>query len=509
MNDASSRREFLRWSAGFSAMGALGPFALQMTAAGSAAAAVNTDYKALVCLFLQGGQDSNNLVLATDADSWSRYTLARNTGDSIALMPPGTAPVVAPAGTRLNQPKYWGGVLPIVPRTPQPIPAGTSATERTFALHPMLAPLMPLWNQGRLAVLANVGALMQPTTREQFERKLVPIPPALASHNDQQTFWQTGAIDDGTGWGGRLGDILANQNGANPIFTALSVSGNATFVSGRQVSQYQVNTDGAPGIVINGTSGSLFGAKDGGAAYADIIRTTSSTSNLANDVGDMVRRSMAAAGTLNSKFTSSTVQGVLQPPPFNEPIQGLADRNPWSPQLHTIAQMVAIGMALGLKRQVFFAAVNAFDTHDGQNPREATNLAALSQAMVYFDNALANIGGVDMRPNVTTFTASDFSRTFTSNGAGTDHAWGGHHLIMGGAVRGGDMYGQYPTIGIDRSGFQNPNFAGENMIPTTSVDQYAATLGRWFGVPDSDLFTILPNLGTYQTATTSPFLGFV
>ena len=512
MNDSSSRREFLRLSAGFSVLGAAAPLALQLGAAGAAAAAEASDYKALVCLFLQGGQDSNNLVLATDPDSFGRYTSARNTGeDPIALKAPGTPPQTVSAGTRRNKPAMWGGVLPIVPKTAQAIPAGTTVSGlRTFAVHPLMGQLLPLWEQGRLAVLANVGTLIQPTTKTQFNQHAVPIPAALGSHNDQQSAWQSGAIDGAqTGWGGRLADILASQNGPQSIFTSVSAAGNAVFLSGDQVSQYQINTDlGAPAISISGISGSLYGSTAGSAAFKAIIQNTATSSNFAADYATTVQRSIAAAATLNAGFQKPGA--VLKAPTYLEPIQGLTDVNPWTTQLNTVAQMIAAAPGMGIKRQVFFLRLDAHDTHDNQNPREAVNVTRLAQALAYFDQALAAMpagGGqvIDMRARVTTFTASDFSRGFASNGSGTDHAWGGHHLILGGAVKGGDIYGQYPTLGIDKAGFNNPDIVGNNMLPTTSVDQYGATLGRWFGVPDAELFTIFPNLKNYGT----PFLGFV
>lgn len=524
MNDSSSRREFLRWSASFSIMGAAAPLALQLAAAGQAAAATNDtrDYKALICLFLQGGQDSNNLVLATDTDSFARYTSARNTGeDPIALKAPGTPPQTVPPGTRKNKPAMWGGVIPINLKTPQPIPAGTTIVgggPRTFAMHPFMKPLIvsdvagqpSMWDAGRLAVLANVGTLIAPITKAQFNSKSVPIPAALGSHNDQQSAWQSGAIDGAqTGWGGRLADILANQNGAQSIFTSVSASGNAVFVSGNVVNQYQVNTDlSAPAISIRGISGNLFGTSAGSTAFKSIIQNTGTDSNFANDYATTVQRSITAAATLNSKF--KTPGTVLAAPVYKEPIQDFEDKNPWTIQLNTVLQMIAAAPAMGIKRQVFFLRLDQHDTHDNQNPREAVNLTRLAQAMTYLDAALAAMPAgsgqvVDMRSSVTAFTASDFSRGFSTNGSGTDHAWGGHHLIMGGAVKGGDMYGQYPTLGIDKTGFNNPDIVGNNMLPTTSVDQYGATLGRWFGVPESDLFTIFPNLHNYPT----PFLGFV
>jgi uncharacterized protein (DUF1501 family) len=508
MTKDSSRREFLRWSAGFSVMGAAAPLAISLTAAGAASAAEASDYKAIVCLFMAGGQDGNNMVLATDPDSFGRYTAARSTGiDPIALMAPG-APAKPPAPNGRINPSMWGGVLPFTPKTPQAIPAGTVVNgTRTFAVHPFLGPILPLFQQGRLAVLANVGMLLNPLTKAQFVGKQAPIPPALFSHNDQQSAWQAGAIDGAqTGWGGRLGDLLSSMNGTNTVFTAITADASAVFLSGNIVGQYQVNTNGSPAVVIDGRSGTLFGSSTGGSTLNAIIQNIGGTSNLANDHATVVTRAINATASLNSAVGGPAPSAIAPPPTFFEPIQGFQDVNPWTTQLFTVAQLIAAAPALGVRRQVFFCQLNAHDTHDTQNTREALNLAQLADALVYFDQAMSNVGGVDMRANVTTFTASDFSRGFATNGTGTDHAWGGHHFIMGGAVRGGDMYGQYPTLGIDKGSFNNPDIAGNNMIPTTSVDQFGATLGRWFGASDSDLrATVFPRLGGYAT----PYLGFL
>ncbi|HEX7944705.1 MAG TPA: DUF1501 domain-containing protein, partial [Phenylobacterium sp.] len=310
-----------------------------------------------------------------------------------------------------------------------------------------------------------------------------------------------------------LADILASQNGNNAVFTSVSADGNAVFLSGDVQGQYQISTDlNNPAITIRGISGNLFGTSAGSAAFKNIIQSVGGGSTFANDYAAVVQRSITAASTLNGKFKTP---GVVTPAPaYFEPNQGFSDVNPWTTQLNTVAQMIAAAPGMGIKRQVFFLRLDQHDTHDHQNERESRNLHRLSQALVYFDKVLAaipagKVSGVqqfaDMRSCVTTFTAADFSRGFATNGDGTDHAWGGHHLIMGGAVKGGDMYGQYPTLGIDKGTFNNPDIVGNNMLPTTSVDQYGATLGRWFGVAESDLHTIFPNLRNYAT----PFLGFV
>ena len=251
MTGTMDRRHLLRVGGAFSMLGAAAPFALQMAAAGSAAGQSAPDYKALVCVFLFGGNDAHNTVLATDTDTWGRYFATRNTGaDPIALMPVGTAPT--PVGQTSSvtgrvadaaSPEAWGGVLPIVPRTAQAIPAGTNASSRTFALHPFLGPLQTLFNQGRLAVLANVGTLVQPVTKSQYQAKSVPVPTSLFSHNDQQSTWQALSTEGArTGWGGRFADLVGGMNGSSTLFTAVSTAGNAVFLSGQSVVQYQLST---------------------------------------------------------------------------------------------------------------------------------------------------------------------------------------------------------------------------------------------------------------------------
>ena len=509
------RRHLLRLGGAFSALGVGAPFALQLAAAGSAAGQSAGDYKALVCIFLFGGNDSHNTVLATDTDSWDRYFATRNTGtDPIALMPAGTPPT--PVGqvnsltgrvSALTSPEAWGGVLPITPRTAQRIPEGTAASTRTFALHPFMGSLQTLFNQGRLAVLANVGTLIQPTTKAQYQARSVGIPTSLFSHNDQQSTWQSLSTEGArTGWGGRFADLTASMNGSNTLFTAVSAAGNAVFLSGQSVVQYQLSTGAQPAVVISGQQGTtLFGSSLGPSRVRDLITDTSLTSNFAADYSGVVSRSIAAAATVNSAFTQGIVTSVPTAPAYTNPLTQRVETNTLALQLQTVARMIAASSILGVRRQVFFVSLGGWDTHDFQNVTQPNLLAKVAHAMSYFDGALSGIGGIDRRGQVTTFTASDFSRTLQTNGDGTDHAWGGHHFIMGGAVNGGDIYGQYPTIGVDVNGFSNPDNVGGAQIPTTSVDQYGATLGRWFGVTDSDIDVIFPRVRNFPTR----YLGFV
>jgi uncharacterized protein (DUF1501 family) len=515
MTNSVDRRHFLRLGGALSLLGTATPFALQLAAAGSAAGQQAPDYKALVCIFLFGGNDANNTVLPTDADSWTRYFTARNTGsDPIALMPVGTAPVAVGDTSAITgrvatakSPEAWGGILPIAPATAQPIPAGTNATSRTFALHPFMAPMKTLFDQGRLAVVANVGTLIQPTTKAQYTAKSAPLPTNLFSHNDQQSTWQADATEGAKeGWGGRMADMIASMNGSNSLFTAISVAGNAVFLSGQQVIQYQLTTASQPAVVIGSVQGtSLFGSSTAPARLKDEIMDTSLSNNFGSDYSGVVTRSIGATGTINGAFSSAVATGVAAPSAFTNPITGQTETNTLALQLQNVAKMVASSTSLGLKRQVFFVSLGGWDTHDFQNTAQPNLLAKVAHALAYFDTALSNIGGVDRRSSVTAFTASDFSRSMTTNGDGTDHAWGSHHFVMGGAVKGGDMYGQFPTWGVDLAAFNNPNAIGAALIPTTAVDQYAATLGAWFGVSPTALDLIFPNLKNFSSKN----LGFV
>jgi uncharacterized protein (DUF1501 family) len=509
------RRNLLRFGGALSVLAGAAPFALQMAAAGAASGQAAPDYKALVCIFLFGGNDGNNTVLATDSDSFGRYFAARNTGsDPIALMPAGTAPVspgqISPVTGRVAaaaSPEAWGGVLPIAPATPQPIPAGTNASARTFALHPFLGPLKTIFDAGRLAIVANVGTLIVPLTKAQYTARSAPIPTSLFSHNDQQSTWQAGAVEGARqGWGGRFGDILSSSNGSSTLFTAISTAGNAVFLSGQATVQYQLTTAAQPAVVVNGSAGtSLFGSSTAPQQLRDLVQDLNQSSNMAADYATTTARSYSAATSINSAFAQPLATGLRSPTTYTNPVTGVAEANTLATQLQTVGKMIAAGPSLGLRRQVFFVSLGGWDTHDFQNPTQANLLAKLAHAMAYFDGALSNVSGADLRSSVTTFTASDFSRTFTTNGDGTDHAWGSHHFVMGGAVRGRDMYGVYPTLGVDLGTFRNPDATGGALIPTTSVDQYAATLGAWFGVSASDLASIFPNLRNFSRAN----LGFV
>jgi uncharacterized protein (DUF1501 family) len=189
---------------------------------------------------------------------------------------------------------------------------------------------------------------------------------------------------------------------------------------------------------------------------------------------------------------------VPAPTQLLNPITRVNETNALAVQLQSVAKTIAANAVLGIRRQVFFVSMGGFDNHDIQNSTQSPLLARLAHAMAYFDGAIANLNGIDMRPQVTAFTASDFSRTFTTNGDGTDHAWGSHQFVLGGAVNGGNMYGQFPTLGVDQTGFANPDMSGNILVPSMSVDQYAGTIGRWFGLSEGQLDSIFPNLRNFN-----------
>lgn len=513
----ATRRQILRRAAALGCVSAAGStFGFQLATMGQAAAQSAVTYKALVCIFLFGGNDSNNMLLATDSDSWGRYWTARRQGNSpIALMPAGTAPT-PPGGTNAvtgrvlpnavgayTFPEAWGGVLPISTVIPNPVPAGTNAASRTFALNPHLAPLVPVWNAGRLAAVANVGPLIVPTTKTQYRNRSVPLPASLMSHNDQQSTWQSGSAEGARlGWGGLMADQLLSTNGLNSVYTAISMAGNAVLLAGQNVIQYQMSTDqSAPAIRVDAGASNgvqVFGVNGAGARVRQIIRDIAGPSYFMQDYGGKIIRSQDAADLVNAQFaTGGPATTVPAPTTLLNPITQTQQPNPLAAQLETVAKFIAANQALGLKRQVFFVSMGGFDNHDNLNTSHSPLMARLGHAMAYFDSALANLNGVDMRANVTTFTASDFNRTFTTNGDGTDHAWGAHHLVMGGSVRGGSVYGQYPTLGVDQGSFQNPNMSENVFIPQMSVDQYAGTLGRWFGLSDTQIAGIFPHIPNF------------
>jgi uncharacterized protein (DUF1501 family) len=473
----ASRREFLRAASVMSVAGAsAAPFALNLLTMGAASAQTASDYKAIVCLFLAGGNDHANTVLATDPTSWNTYQSVRTTADAASIALPA-------AGTT-------GGVLPIVPTSAQ---AG-----REFALHPSLGPLKELFDAGRAAIVANVGTLVAPTTLAQYKARTAPLPPKLFSHNDQQSLWQSYKPEGASfGWGGRMGDLMASMNG-NSTFTSVSASGNAVFLTGKTINQYQVSAAGA--VPIGGLSGSLFGSTAGGNTLSSII--TGGNANLfEKEHAAIVKRSIDAQVVLAGAMLPAGTTGVANPTQYTNPNTGALANNSLATQLQTVARVIGGRSGLGARRQVFFVSMGGFDTHDFQRNNQADLMAKLAHALSYFDTTLSALGGTDMRNSVTLFTASDFGRTFSSNGDGTDHGWGAHHFVVGGAVKGKDIYGTFPVTALGHA----EDVGSGSLLPAISVDQYGGTLARWFGLNDSQIADVFPNIANF----TNRNLGFM
>jgi uncharacterized protein (DUF1501 family) len=445
------RRSFL-----FHASALAGSAAFGQLAHFSARAAAQGDYKALVCIFLVGGNDTNNMIVPVDANGYANYAKVR--GD-LAL----------PQAQLLPLPEQ-GGVL-------------------RYGLHPALPGMQSLWTAGNLALVANVGTLVQPLTKTQYLSTATQKPATLFSHIDQQHEWQASISDTAstTGWGGRLADALSAMNGSATALSMISTSGNNLFLTGAASQALVIPTSGSFGL--NGYSNSA----------ADTARRSALMSLLGLDRGadltkaaqDVMTAALSSSATLNPVLTSTTSKAI---PHFAGQTSSIAQ------QMLAIAKVIEARASLGAQRQVFMATLGSFDTHTNQIQTQQNLFSQLDPALSAFQSALSDMGAVD---DVTSFTLSDFSRTFQPNtGGGSDHAWGSHHLVIGGAVHGGQLYGAMPMLslgGPDDEGTQG------RWIPTIAVDQYAATLAAWFGVDASAMSSVLPNLAAFP----SPAPGFV
>ena len=451
-----TRRNTLKaLSAGALASGLTG-FTLPFARAQSAP----SDYKALVCIFLFGGNDGNNMIIPADAAGYAAYNAVRGPDSNINIA--------------------QADLLTFKPRN----------SSSTYGFHPAMSAVHPLFDQGKLAVIANAGPLLAPTTKAQYLAG-VNVPYQLFSHSDQQAQWQSTISNQParSGWGGRLADGVASMNGGNPFPVLTSIAGSTLYTTGNTQSPLSLPASGGS-FSLSGLTGNDAITKARAAALNTILLQGK----------DHLLVKAAAEQTAQAIEFSAKVNPIITA--TNSSVTSLftTTGNSLASQLLQVAKLIEARATIGLSRQIFFVSLGGFDTHNNQINTQQTLLGNVSAAMKSFYDATATLGVAN---NVTTFTLSDFGRTFKpSAGGGSDHAWGNHHMVMGGAVKGGAMYGTFPVQQL--GGVDDVTTEGR-WVPSVSVDQYAATLATWFGVPDSGLTAVAPNIGAFANKN----LGFV
>lgn len=472
-----TRRHFLSSIGGLSLAAAPG---IGSTLTNIAAHALDTSgYKAMVCVFLRGGMDCHDTVMPVDQASHDRYAEIRNLLFEEYANTEGAA-LNAISRTRSN-------LLELNPLN------AADFGSRAFGLPPQMSGLHGLFNQGKAAIIGNVGPLIAPTTRAQIDGRTAQLPPRLFSHNDQQSIWAANSPEGAQlGWGGKFADaaIAAGAN-ADPLFSAITLANNDVFLTGEDARQYKVGTNGAPTVRELDVTGYLSRTDNRTATEAKldalIRNSTTGRDNLfQRDIIDAAHRAIDANASLNTVLDSA--------PPLATTFPDTSLGN----QLRAAAEVIGVRGALGTSRQVFLTSTGGFDTHSNQAQNLPNLQSNLDACITAFYNATVELG---IENDVTLFTVADFGRTLTVNGDGTDHGWGGHHFAVGGAVNGGRIYGDIP---IFDTGHEYETGRGR-LIPTTSVSQYAGTLGRWFGLSDAELAAALPGLSNFPDGP----LGFV
>lgn len=447
------RREALKLGAFTAATGTA--FTQSLGLMNAAVAQDANDYKALVCVFLHGGNDQSNLVIPTSTREYSAYFNAR---PSLALQ--------------------QSEVLSLSPR---------NFSGPTLGMHPSMVNMRRLFNQGHVALQANVGTLAFPVTKAEFEANSRPLPFQLFSHSDQQGQWQTGIPDASsrTGWMGRIADLLVNSyNATDAIPISMSIAGNNMMQVGANTIQYQMSTQGALYMGAYYGNGMFWRNKPQEAVRKILLQERTHLLEAGHNA--IIKRAITNEAKVNLALEAATPLRTVFPDTY------------LGEQARIVSRLIGVNRALGQKRQIFFIAIGGWDFHDDLLIEQADRLSELDGALNALYNATVELG---LANNVTTFTASDFGRALQHNGRGSDHGWGAHHLVMGGAVQGRRVYGQWPDVALDAA-----TDAGQGrLIPTTAVDQYAATLARWFGVPDAEIATIMPNISRFATSN----LGFM
>lgn len=415
--------------------------------AGNLAAAPSEDYRALVCIFLAGGNDSYNVLVPTDTPSYAGYRAARS---NLAIP---------------NE-----SLLPL---------AGDQAG-KTFGLHPSMPEVQSLYNSGQIAFVANVGTLVEPTTLSAFNNNSARLPVGLFSHSDQIMHWQTSVPDQRSpyGWAGRMADLLQAENNSGTVSMNISLSGTNSFQSGQNSVSYDITPNG---------NGSILLEEYGSNPAISAISKTAVKSLMDVEYKNLFQKTFAHINRRSfdaAESFANAVGGVTVSTAFSS--------SDLSQSLKMIARTIGARKKLGAKRQTFFVMFGGWDHHDELLNSHAAMLPVVSKAMGEFDQATQELG---VRNCVTTFTSSDFARTLSSNGRGSDHAWGSCQMVMGGAVRGRQIYGTYPDLAPN-----NPLDTGRGrLIPTVSTDEYFAELALWFGVQPSELPSLFPNIQRFYS----------
>lgn len=410
------------------------------------------DYKALVCVLLSGGNDSFNMLVPRGNNEYNQYANVRS---------------------NLAIPK--DDLLPIENRT---------QGGKNFGLHPSLTRIQSLYQRGNAAFLSNVGTLVQPVDKSEIDQRSGKVPLGLFSHVDQVMHWQTALPQDRTnkGWGGKVADIMQSMNVDNGVSMNISLGGNNIYQSGDKVVEYAINNDGGVAIA---------GWEFGGVPFFDLM-IEDITDIVNKEYSDLFKDSYT--GTLKRSIESNEIFNAALT--TNSRLSTQFSTAKVSQDMRMVADTIAARDVLGAKRQIFFVEVGGFDNHDELINNHAALMSAVDDALGSFYEATEELGLADC---VTTFTISDFARTLTSNGNGTDHAWGGNAMIMGGAVKGNEIYGDYPDLGLG----SNIELGGGVLIPTTSADEYFAELALWFGISPNDLHLVLPNLNNFYSYSPS------
>lgn len=435
---------------------------VNMKVASALAGMVNpprSDYKAMVCILLAGGNDSFNMLVPRNGSHYNEY---RSTRSNLALT--------------------QGSLLPL---------NYMDSNGKQFGVHPSMPEVQQLFNDKKLAFLTNIGTLVEPTSVSQYKNKTVKLPVGLLSHADQIQQWQTSIPQtrSSKGWGGRMADIMHAGNDNQDISMNISLSGSNIYQVGNQITEYAIRSSagGSVGINVYEEANVVDQALAGGVKsmlgqqYKDIFKSTfNSKIKQSQSQHEMFSTALSQSSTINTAFSQSQLSYDMQ----------------------LVAQTIAARDLLGVKRQTFFITVGGWDHHDEVLDNQVAMLSVVSKALGEFQAAMEEL---NLTENVTTFTISDFGRTLTSNGNGTDHAWGGNVIVMGGDVNGGKLYGEYPSLAIGGP----DDVGGAILLPKISTDEYFAELCQWYGVADSDLEYVLPNIGNFYNAGSSPPIGFM